>query len=314
MLLNIVYVLVGIILLIIGADSLVRGSSGLALRLGVSGLVVGLTVVAFGTSTPELVVSLSATLKGNEEIALGNVVGSNIANIALILGLSALISPIRTSALLIRRDIPVMIAISIVLSLFMINGYLGRLEGLFLLTALIGYLIVAVSQSKAERDKEVREQFKQAVPLRPQNPVWLLILVIVGLGLLVLGANLFVQGAVGIARWFSVSDAIIGLTLVAVGTSLPELATSVVASIRQNNDIAVGNVVGSNFLNILCILGLTVTISPSTVQGITVIDMGVLLLTTLLLLPMVRSRFVLNRWEGGLLLIIYIGYMVSLFR
>lgn len=314
MLLNIVYVLVGIILLIIGADSLVRGSSGLALRLGVSGLVVGLTVVAFGTSTPELVVSLSATLKGNEEIALGNVVGSNIANIALILGLSALISPIRTSALLIRRDIPVMIAISIVLSLFMINGYLGRLEGLFLLTALIGYLIVAVSQSKAERDKEVREQFKQAVPVRPQNPVWLLILIIVGLGLLVLGANLFVQGAVGIARWFSVSDAIIGLTLVAVGTSLPELATSVVASIRQNNDIAVGNVVGSNFLNILCILGLTVTISPSTVQGITVIDMGVLLLTTLLLLPMVRSRFVLNRWEGGLLLIIYIGYMVSLFR
>ncbi|UCD39265.1 MAG: calcium/sodium antiporter [Fidelibacterota bacterium] len=312
--LNSIYVFAGLVLLILGADSLVRGSSGIALRLGVSSLIVGLTVVAVGTSTPELLVSLSAALRGSGSIALGNVVGSNIANIALILGLSALISPIQTSAQLIRRDIPIMIVVSGVLVFFTANGHLGRLEGLILFITLGLYLGIAIYQARAEKDRDVREQFKQAVPVRPRKTVWLLSLTVIGLGCLVLGADLFVQGAIEIAHRFSVSDAVIGLTLVAVGTSLPELATSVVASIRHHNDIAVGNVVGSNLFNILCILGLTVIINPFGIQGITMVDMGLMLLTALLLLPLVRSGFVLNRWEGGLLVVIYIGYMVMLLR
>ncbi|UCH11254.1 MAG: calcium/sodium antiporter [Fidelibacterota bacterium] len=314
MLFEIGSVIVGLILLIVGADSLIRGSSGLALRFGISSLVVGLTVVAFGTSAPELVVSLNAAMRGNGQIALGNVIGSNIANIALILGLSALINPIQTQAQLIRRDVPIMILMTVVLVLMLTNGVLGRWEGTILFLVLIGYVGSTVYLSQRERNEAVRETFQQAVPVQPRKPIILLILTLLGLGLLVLGAHLFVKGAVDLARRLAVSDALIGLTLVALGTSLPELATTVVASLQHKNDIAVGNVIGSNIFNILCVLGLTVAISPFAVEGFSVIDLGVMLVTVMLLFPLVRSGFVLSRWEGGLLLAIYVGYMWYLLR
>ena len=203
MLLEIGSVIGGLVLLIIGADGLIRGSSGLALRFGISSLVVGLTVVAFGTSAPELVVSLNAALVGRGSMAVGNVIGSNVANIALILGLSAVISPIRAQAQLIRRDVPIMILATVVLVLMLSNGVLGRWEGLILFLFLVGYVGSAIYLSKREQDAGVREVFQQAVPAQPQKPIILLILLLLGLGLLVLGANLFVKGAIDLARRFA---------------------------------------------------------------------------------------------------------------
>jgi cation:H+ antiporter len=314
MILEILACIGGLLLLILGADSLVRGSSGLALRMGLSTLVVGLTVVAFGTSSPELVVSLSAAIMDSASITVGNVIGSNIANIALVLGLSALVSPLRTNAQLLRRDVPVMILATVVLVIMLSNGYLGRIEGLILFLGLLAYVTVSLRQAHRESDVAVREQFQEAVPARPRKFIFLMFLTFGGLGLLILGAVLFVQGAVGIARQLQISEIVIGLTLVAVGTSLPELATSMIASIRGKNDIAVGNVVGSNIFNIMCILGIAVLIRPFAVQGFSLLDMGAMLLTAILLLPLIRSGFVLTRWEGGLLVAIYIGYIVLLVR
>ncbi|MFB0515586.1 MAG: sodium:calcium antiporter, partial [Candidatus Neomarinimicrobiota bacterium] len=210
MLVHIVSVLGGLILLIVGADSLVRGSSGIALRLGVSALAVGLTVVAFGTSAPELVVSLNAAMIDKGSISLGNIIGSNIANIALILGLCAILSPIRIHAQLFRRDVPVAILATVVLTVMIVNNSLGRLEGLILFLLFGSYLGTTIYLSRRERDEHLRKEFKQAVPARPQKLGLLLLLIIVGLGLLVLGAHLFVAGAIALARRLAVSEAVIG--------------------------------------------------------------------------------------------------------
>ena len=303
-------ILVGLALLSIGAEALVRGSAALALRLGITPLVVGLTVVAFGTSSPELVVSVKASLDGNGAIALGNVVGSNICNIALILGVSALIKPVRIEAQVIRREIPVLIFASILLWAMLAGGELQRWMGLLLTVGLVAYIAFSYGGARAEKNEAVREEFAEALPAPEARRAWVDVLfVLVGLAMLLFGANLFVDGAVAVAERFGVSQAVIGLTIVAVGTSLPELATSIVAAFKGEGDIAVGNAVGSSIFNILCILGVAALIRPMATTGISMVDLAVMTACAVLVMPMMRSGFCLNRWEGIFLLAVYVGYL-----
>ena len=298
-------------MLFIGAEGLIRGSSNLAIKIGITPLVVGLTVVAFGTSTPELVVSLKAALLGNSSISLGNVVGSNIANIALILGVAALIRPLDVHAKVIMREIPIMIGISILLLLLLIDGELGFIDGLIFVIGLIVYLVVNVLIARKEKNPEIDSEFSEGLKSKLGVSVSV-VLMIAGLGLLILGANLFVQSAVAIAKIFNVSDAIIGLTIVAIGTSLPELITSIVAAYKKEADIAIGNVVGSNIFNILGILGITALIIPISSVGISYLDLGVMLFAAIILFPLSRSGFSISRFEGALLLVGYAGYIYYL--
>lgn len=307
----ILYLVGGLIMLFIGAEGLIRGSSNLAIKIGITPLVVGLTVVAFGTSTPELVVSLKAALLGNSSISLGNVVGSNIANIALILGVAALIKPLDVHAKVIMREIPIMIGISLLLLLLLLDGELGFIDGLVFVSGIITYTFVNVWMARKEKSPEVVKEFKEGLKSKLGIPVSI-VLMIAGLGLLILGANLFVQSAVAIAKMFNVSDAIIGLTIVAIGTSLPELITSIVAAYKKESDIAIGNVVGSNIFNILGILGITALIIPISSAGISYIDLGVMLFTAIILFPLSRTGFSISRAEGVLLLAGYAGYIYYL--
>ncbi|GIV61422.1 MAG: sodium:calcium antiporter [Rhodothermaceae bacterium] len=307
---TVLLILSGLVLLVLGAEGLVRGSVGLALRLGLTPLVIGLTVVAFGTGSPELVVSLRAALDGESGLALGNVVGSNIANIALILGLSALIRPMNVQLQVIRREIPIMIGATLLLGQFLLNGHVGRLEGAMLVLGIIAYTGVTYRLARQET-KET--PFDEEMPATPAQPVWVsLLLAILGLGGLLLGARLFVAGAVTLAETLGVSRAVIGLSVVAVGTSLPELATSVVAAIRREGDVAIGNVVGSNIFNILAILGVTALVQPIPALDLRPLDFGAMLLVSLIILPLMHSGFRLNRLEGGLLLIGYAAYLYTL--
>jgi len=307
----ILYLMGGVILLFIGAEGLIRGSSNLAIKIGITPLVVGLTVVAFGTSAPELVVSLKAALMGNSSISLGNVVGSNIANIALILGIAALIKPLDVHADVIRREIPIMIGITVLLLLLLIDGELGFVDGVILVIGLIIYLTFSVLIARKEKNHEVAAEFKDGLKSNLGITISV-ILVIVGFGLLILGANLFVQSAVAIAKIFGFSDVVIGLTIVALGTSLPELITSIVASYKKESDIGIGNVVGSNVFNILGILGITAIIIPISAVGISYIDLGVMLVAAIILLPLSRTGFTITRLEGAVLFLGYVGYIYYL--
>lgn len=307
----VLYLAGGLILLFVGAEGLIRGSSNLAIKMGITPLVVGLTVVAFGTSTPELVVSLKAALIGNSSISLGNVVGSNIANIALILGVAALIRPLDVHAKVIMREIPIMIGISVLLLLLLIDGELGFFDGLVFVFGIVIYTVVNVMMARKEKNSEVDTEFKEGLKSKLGIRISI-ILMIGGLGLLIVGANLFVQSAVAIAKIFNVSDAIIGLTIVAVGTSLPELITSIVAAYKKESDIAIGNVVGSNIFNILGILGITALIIPISSVGISYIDLVVMVFTAIILFPLSRSGFSISRFEGAILLIGYFGYVYYL--
>ena len=297
-------IVLGLGLLVAGAEALVRGSASLARRLGVSPLVVGLTVVAYGTSAPELLVSLQAAASGRGSIAIGNVVGSNIANIALILGLAALISPLTVRAKVIRIDLPILLVSTGILIAFLLDQRVGRIEGAVLFLGALAYTAFTLVAARRE-SLEVVEEFAAGVPSQRGRVIWDVLLSIVGLGLLVLGARALVTGAVGVARGLGMSELVIGLTIVAVGTSLPELATSLLAAVRREADIAVGNVVGSNIFNILGILGLTALISP--IQGFQVgtIDLLALAGTAIALLPMARSGFRVSRSEGVVLLLAY---------
>lgn len=307
----ILYSIGGLVLLFIGAEGLIRGSSNLAIKIGITPLVVGLTVVAFGTSAPELVVSLKAALLGNSSISLGNVIGSNIANIALILGVAALIRPLDVHANVIMREIPIMIGISILLIILLLDGEIGFIDGVIFVTGIVIYSIVNIILARKEKNPQVDAEFKEGLESKLSIPVSILFLV-VGLGLLILGANLFVQSAVAIAKLFNVSDAIIGLTIVAVGTSLPELITSVVASYKKEADIAIGNIVGSNIFNILSILGITALVIPVSSAGISYVDLGIMLITATVLLPLSKTGFSISRTEGAFLLFGYVAYIYYL--
>jgi len=306
------YILGGLTGLFLGGEGLIRGSSSLAIRVGISPLVVGLTVVAFGTSSPELLVSLKAAIMGSSSIALGNVIGSNIANIALILGLSAVITPIEVHANVIKREIPIMIVVSLLLIFFLLDGTLGFIEGLIFIILLIAYTVVNILLSLKE-NKEIEKEFEEGLKSRLNIPLATL-LIIVGLVFLFFGADLFLKGAVSLAKMFNVSDAIIGLTIVAVGTSLPELFTSIVATIKKESDIAVGNVVGSNIFNILSILGISAIIVPISSSQISIFDLGAMLAAALILLPLSYTGFRISRLEGLLLLIGYFAYIFLLIQ
>lgn len=301
----------GLVLLATGAEGLVRGSTALALRFGVTPLVVGLTVVSFGTGSPELFVSIQAALKGESGLALGNVVGSNISNIALILGLSSLARPMKVRSELIKREVPLMIAITLLLCLLLLDGMLSRLEGLLLVAGSIGYTTYAYIAARRDRSAVIAEQFEEAL-VESRRAAWLDVLfVVIGFVLLLGGANVLLIGAMNIAEQFGVSQVVIGLTIVAIGTSLPELAASVVASTRREPDVAFGNAIGSNILNILLILGVAAVIRPIETQGLRLFDIGVLVASAVILLPLMWRGWVLNRWEGGFLVASYVVYLYS---
>lgn len=314
MLIPSLYVLGGLLLLAAGAEALVRGSSALALRLGVTPLVVGLTVVAFGTGSPELFVSVEAAYRGDSGVALGNVVGSNIGNVALILGLAALARPMKVRSELIRREVPLMIAVTLLLCVLLYDGTLSRVDGLILTVGSVAYTAFAYMTARRDRSKVVAEEFGDALA-QPKRAAWVdALLVVAGFALLLVGARLLVGGATTIAESFGISQVVIGLTVIAVGTSLPELATSVVAAAKGEADVAFGNVIGSNILNILLILGVAALISPVGAQGLRMLDLFVLVGSAVLLLPLMRRSWVLNRWEGGLLLAGYVAYLYSVVR
>jgi cation:H+ antiporter len=307
----------GLIALYFGAEALVKGGAGLALRLGLTPLVIGLTVIAFGTSSPEMVVSVQAAHGGNGAISIGNVVGSNICNIALILGLCALISPLRADLQIIRREVPIMIAVAVLAVVILADGHIARWEGALLLAGLVVYTVVTVRQARAataasaEAEKGFAEELGQGKPLG----LGLSILAVVGgLAVLVLGSHLFVEGAVSLASKWGMSQIAIGLTIVAVGTSLPELATSLVAAIKRQGDVAIGNIVGSNIFNVLGILGVAALVKPLDAPELSWVDMGMMVAVSVALLPVVRSGSRISRLEGGLMLAVYAGYTFWLIR
>lgn len=260
----------GLAVLIAGAEMLVRGASRLAAAVGISPLVIGLTVVAFGTSSPEMAVSVQSALSGQAgaNIAMGNVIGSNIFNVLLILGLSAAIAPLIVAQQLVRLDVPIMIGVSVLVLLLALDGAIGRLDGLLLFAGVIAYTAFAIYQGRRE-SKVVEAEYAQEFSAKPRGAGQVLLniaFVVVGLGLLVLGSNWFVDAAIAIARVLGVSELVIGLTIVAAGTSMPEVATSVMASLKGERDIAVGNVVGSNLFNLLAVLGLSALVAPAGVE------------------------------------------------
>lgn len=298
---------------------LVRSASKLAVAAGISPLVVGLTVVAFGTSAPELVVSIQSSLAGQPDVALGNVIGSNIFNVLFILGISALIVPLRVAQKLIRVDAPLMVGLSLAVWFLALDGWIGRLDGVLLTAGLIAYTLWAIIKSRREQagiQAEYEAEFgvTTATSNVRQNLLNVVIL-IAGLGLLVLGSRLFVDAAITIARQLGVSELVIGLTIVAAGTSLPEVATSIMAAIRGERDIAVGNVVGSNIFNIMGVLGISSFVSA---QGIAVseaafaLDLPVMIAAAVACLPIFFTGHLIARWEGALLLAYYVAYTVSI--
>lgn len=306
---NFLLVGAGLAMLFFGAEWLVKGSIAISNKLGVSQLVIGLTVVAFGTSTPELAVSVSSAMQGLSDVALGNVVGSNIVNIGAILGISAMISPIIVSKSAIRKEVPIMIGISFLLLAIIIDGKIDFVDGLLLVIGIIVFTGYSYRSSKKDTDIEeipVSQKLQKNVFSKS------IIFMIMGLALLTGGSFLTVDNAVIIGASFGVSELFMGLTIVAIGTSLPELTTSVVAARKGHADLSVGNIVGSNIFNILAILGVSSLISGITVSEQILIDVGIMLAFSLVLIPIMRSGFVISRKEGILLIAGYVGYVVFL--
>ncbi len=308
--------IIGLATLVAGAELLVRGASRLAAAAGISPLVIGLTVVAFGTSAPEMAASLGASLAGTADLALGNVVGSNVFNVFGILGLSALVAPLGVAVRLVRIDVPVLVVVSLVVVGMAADGSMARWEGLLLLAFIIGHTVWLVVAARREGRAAERE-FAAAAPSGGASTAGAVAAVVLGLAALVFGAGWLVEGAVAVASGLGVSERVIGLTLVAVGTSLPELATSVVAAVRGQRDIAVGNVVGSNLFNLTAVLGLAATASPAGVavagQALRV-DLPVMLLAAVICVPVFFTGFEVSRREGLAFLTAlaaYFGWVVA---
>jgi cation:H+ antiporter len=319
--LTLVLFVIGLVLLVVGAEALVKGASKLAAGIGISPLIIGLTVVAFGTSSPEMAVSVSSSLAGSADIAVGNVVGSNIFNVLFILGASALIAPLIVSRQLIRLDVPIMIGVSVLAFLFGMDGNISRLEGVILFAGIITYTVFLIMQSRKEKlakDAAEKDEFAAEYSEKPQGASGVLkniVYIVVGLVLLVVGSRWLVDGATAIARSIGVDDVVIGLTIVAAGTSLPEVATSILASIRGERDIAVGNVVGSNIFNILAVLGLSSIVAPAglpVAASIQNFDMIIMVIVALACLPIFFTGLEIKRWEGAVFLLYYIAYTLYL--
>lgn len=313
---NGVYLLLGIGLLTVGGEALIRGALGAAKRFGISPLLSGLIIVGFGTSTPELVVSVNAALSGNPDIAIGNVVGSNIANILLILGLCAVITPLAVSRLALRRDAITVVAASLLFILLVQTGALSYFDALILLLTLTAYLVWAylTERDNAAPSAQVHAAEAEELSLVPQSLAWSVLAVVIGLVFLISGSQILLKGAVGIAHMMGLPEVVIGLTLVAVGTSLPELTISVVAALRHHADVAIGNVLGSNIFNLLGILGVSAVLQPLEVTGrVLEIDQWVMLGVALLLFLFLYTGRRLSRLEGGVLLVGYVAYVGASF-
>ena len=306
------YITGGLVLLYFGADWLVQGAVTLALHLGLSPLIVGLTVVALGTSVPEALVSVQAALGHQGGIALGNVIGSNILNIALILGLSSLILPLKVDSRIVKADVPLLTGATFMLVVLLEDFHISRMEGAFLLLCIVFYVtgnIMTVKRTSPEEDKIEGMEIPEDSGKTLWRDVGFLILGIVTLGF---GANFLVTGAVDLARIFGLSEALIGLTIVSIGTGTPELATALMAAFRKSPDLAIGNVVGSNLFNIMFVLGIAGLVAPLDGKGISSVDLYVMLGVTILLLPTVWTGRILDRKEGFLFLAIYVGYLYHL--
>ncbi|PQO43732.1 calcium/sodium antiporter [Blastopirellula marina] len=318
MLMSILWMILGMVGLVFGGEVLVRGAAKLAALAGISPLVVGLTVVAFGTSAPELAVSLSASLKGNTDIGIGNIVGSNIFNVLAVLGMSALVAPLVVSSQLVRLDVPLMVGLSFLMLLMGLDGEISQIDGGILFGILVVYIGWLIYQSRKEH-KAVQEQFAEEYGVKekmsPVGVLWQLALVAIGVAALTISSQWLVFGASEIATYFGMSELLIGLTIVAVGTSLPEAAASVMASLRGERDIAVGNIVGSNIFNICCVLGLSALAPPS---GIPVsaealrFDIPVMIAVAVACLPIFFTGYSIARWEGMLFVFYYVAYTTYL--
>lgn len=308
----------GLALLIAGAEMLVRGGAGVATAIGVSPLVTGLTIVAFATSSPELAVSVQSAFSGQADIALGNVVGSNIFNILCVLGLSALIAPLTVSRQLVRLDVPVMVGVSSLLLVLTLDGSISRLDGALLSVGLVAYTVWLIRQGRKEGKGAGTDQPRGA-EIAKARAKWAIVvdlaLIAIGLASLVVGSDWLVSGAVAFARALGVSELIVGLTIIAAGTSLPELATSVVASVRGERDIAIGNAVGSSTFNILSVLGLSSLVAPAGI-GVSEValrfDIPVMIAVAVACLPIFFRGHVIARWEGALLFGYYLAYLAYL--
>lgn len=303
----------GFFILIKGADFFVEGSSSIAKKLRIPDIIVGLTIVAMGTSAPELAVSVSAAVGGSSDIAIGNVVGSNLLNILIVLGVSAIIVPLAVDRSIFKRDFPMLMITAVILPVMTLIGdnQIGRIAGIILLVLFVGYIFLTVRAALAYRKNEAEKNESETIKVLPW---WKSILFTVcGAAVIVIGANLSVDNAVIIAGQLGISEAVIGLTVVALGTSLPELVTSVVAAKKGNSDMALGNVIGSNIFNVLLILGTTATIKPFAVEFTTLIDQFILLGVTAYLLVTSITGKRISRVEGATYVLIYVGYTVYLF-
>lgn len=302
MILDFIYIIVGVTLVLLGADRLTDGASALARRFGVPEMVIGLTIVACGTSMPEFFVSLMSALNGTSDMAVGNVLGSNIMNTMLIVGCAAMVAPMVISPSTVRKDIPFAIGASVLLLLLCIDSAISRLDGIILLVGFAVFMAYTLWQAKGNKTED-------AGSVKLQNPWLSVAYIVLGLAGLVFGSNLFVDSASNVATALGVSQSVIGLTIVAGGTSLPELATSVVAARKGQSAIAIGNVIGSNVFNILLILGATAAITPLQLEGITLVDMGVMLGSIFLVWLFSFTRYTVERWEGLFLLLGYLAYL-----
>ena len=312
MILYILYIIVGAACVLFGADKMTDGSVAVARKMRISPLVIGLTILAIGTSAPEFSVSLFSAIKGTPDMAVGNVIGSNILNILLVGGVSACVMPLTTSRETMVRQMPIMAVASVVLMVLCLDGMLSRWDCLLLFIGFVLFMIYTVRNAKESEKKGVTAATSDTAEQKEEKPYptgKAILFILAGLSLLVLGSNVFVNGASALAKELGVSEAVIGLTIVAGGTSLPELATSVVAAYKGQTDIALGNIIGSNVFNILMALGLTGIISPMRVDGFTPIDFGIMLLSAALLWIFTFSKRTLERWDGGVLVAICVGYL-----
>jgi len=302
MLLSILMIIGGIVVVLWGADRLTDGAVGIAERLRMPQIVIGLTIVAVGTSMPEFCVSLVSALKGTPDLAVGNVVGSNVFNALLIVGITAMVAPMTILKTTVRKDIPFAIIASVTMAFMCIDGNISRIDAIVLFALFLYFMVVTVRGAKVSDSEET--------PQKAPMGIWKAIgLIVLGLACLVGGSNVFVTGATDVAQSLGVSQAVIGLTVVAMGTSLPELATSVVSARKGNSGIAIGNVLGSNVFNILMILGITGIISPMNIQGITLADLFMMTGSVMLLWLFSFTKLTIERWEGAVLTVIFIGYI-----
>ncbi len=313
MLLNILFIVIGIVLVLWGADRLTEGASALARRMKVPEIVIGLTIVAAGTSAPELFVSIVSALKGTPDLAVGNVIGSNIFNSMLIVGCAAMVAPMVISPVTVKKDIPFAVVASVLLVVLCLDGFgslniignsISRFDGIILLAGFAVFMTYTFRVAKKNGGSSGQEGSQEEMPLFKG-----LLFVVIGLGCLVFGSNLFVGNASELAASLGVSDGVIGLTVVAGGTSLPELATSVVAARKGRSAIAIGNVIGSNVFNVLLILGITAVICPMQIGGITMVDVGTMLISVVLIWAFSFTKYTVERWERALLTTLFLAYM-----